>query len=155
LAFKPGTDDLRDAPAIRIAQELVDAGATVTAYDPSVSRVPEVRGLSLAASAYDAAEQADAVVIATQWPEFLELNFDKLRARMHGTMLLDGRNCVNAIAAATAGLSYQGTGRSAPLRSAVPNRQPVDGHCGERSRVREGGWLRVRDDLSERTAAGQ
>ena len=155
LAFKPGTDDLRDAPAIRIAQELVDAGATVTAYDPSVSRVPEVRGLSLAASAYDAAEQADAVVIATQWPEFLELNFDKLRARMRGTMLLDGRNCVNAIAAATAGLSYQGTGRSAPLRSAVPNRQPVDGHCGERSRVREGGWLRVRDDLSERTAAGQ
>ncbi len=112
LAFKPGTDDLRDAPAVGIAQELIGAGATVTAYDPFVSGVPEVRGLSLAASAYDAAEQADAVVIATQWPEFLELDFDKLRTRMRGTVLLDGRNCVDANAVAASGLTYQGTGRS-------------------------------------------
>lgn len=121
LAFKPGTDDLRDAPAIGIAQELIDEGATVTAYDPFVSKVPGACGLNLAASAYDAAEQADAVVIATQWPEFRELDFDKLRARMRGTMLLDGRNCVDAIAVATSGLSYQGTGRSVRLHPAVPH----------------------------------
>jgi nucleotide sugar dehydrogenase len=112
LAFKPGTDDLRDAPAVGIAQELIESGATVTGYDPFVFGVSEACGLSLAASACDAAEQADAVVIATQWPEFLELDFDKLRARMRGTMLLDGRNCVDANAVAASGLTYQGTGRS-------------------------------------------
>jgi len=118
LAFKPGTDDLRDAPAIGIAQELIDAGVTVTAYDPFVLGVPEACGLSLAASAYGAADQADAVVIATQWPEFMGLDFDKLRARMRGTMLLDGRNCVDAKAVGASGLSYQGTGRFVRSRSA-------------------------------------
>ena len=130
LAFKPGTDDLRDAPAAGIAQELIDAGVTVTAYDPLVLHVPEVRGLSLAASAYDAAEQADAVVIATQWPEFLELDFDKLRARMRGTTLLDGRNCVDANAAAASGLDYQGVGHSVRARhrgAAMSMRARVDG----------------------------
>lgn len=123
LAFKPGTDDLRDAPAIEIAQELIDVGVTVTAYDPFVLGVPEACGLSLAASAYSAADQADAVVIATQWPEFLELDFDKLRARMRGTMLLDGRNCVDANAVTASGLSYQGTGRFMRPRSAVTSTQ--------------------------------
>jgi nucleotide sugar dehydrogenase len=123
LAFKPGTDDLRDAPAVGIARELIDAGSTVTAYDPSVLRVPEACGLSLAASAYDAVEQADAVVIATQWPEFLELDFEKLRARMRGTMLLDGRNCVDANAVAASGLSYQGTGHFVRPRSGVMSTQ--------------------------------
>jgi nucleotide sugar dehydrogenase len=123
LAFKPGTDDLRDAPAVGIARELIDAGATVTAYDPFVSGVPQVSGLSLAASAYDAAEKADAVVIATQWPEFLELDFDKLRARMRGTMLLDGRNCVDANAVTASGLTYQGTGHSARPRNAAMSAQ--------------------------------
>jgi dTDP-glucose 4,6-dehydratase len=123
LAFKPGTDDLRDAPAVGIAQELIDAGCTVTAYDPFVSRVPEACGLSLAASAYGAAEQADAVVIATQWPEFLELDFDKLRARMRGSMLLDGRNCVDANVVTASGLSYQGIGRFVHPRGAVTSTQ--------------------------------
>jgi len=123
LAFKPGTDDLRDAPAIGIAQELIDAGVTVTAYDPFVSGVPEVCGLRLAGSAYDAVERADAVVIATQWPEFMGLDFDKLRARMRGTMLLDGRNCVDAKAVGASGLSYQGTGRFMRPRSAVTSTQ--------------------------------
>jgi UDPglucose 6-dehydrogenase len=111
LAFKPDTDDLRDAPAIRIAQILIDAGATVTAYDPSVFDVPHVPGLSLAANAYDAAEEADAVVVATQWPEFQRLDFDKLEARMRGTLLLDGRNCVDAKSVAASGLDYLGIGR--------------------------------------------
>jgi UDPglucose 6-dehydrogenase len=112
LAFKPDTDDLRDAPAVRIAQELIEAGALVTAYDPLVAEVPQVRGLALAASAYDAADQADAVVIATQWPEFGQLEFDKLRARMRGTLLLDGRNCVDANSVVASGLDYQGIGHS-------------------------------------------
>jgi UDPglucose 6-dehydrogenase len=111
LAFKPDTDDLRDAPAVRIAQILIDAGATVTAYDPSVFDVPHVPGLILAVNAYDAAEEADAVVIATQWPEFRRLDFDKLGARMRGTLLLDGRNCIDAKSVAASGLDYLGIGR--------------------------------------------
>jgi nucleotide sugar dehydrogenase len=113
LAFKPDTDDLRDSPAVRIAQALIGAGATVASYDPLVPRVPEVGELIPAANAYDAAEQADAVVIATQWPEFSELDFSKLRARMRGTMILDGRNCIDARSVTASGLDYHGIGRSA------------------------------------------
>jgi UDPglucose 6-dehydrogenase len=119
LAFKPHTDDLRDAPAIRIAQELIKAGATVAAYDPLVSHVSELDGVSLTANAYDAAEQADAMVIATQCPEFSELDFDKLRARMRGAMILDGRNCVDPDYVTSSGLDYYGIGRSAHGRQDV------------------------------------
>jgi UDPglucose 6-dehydrogenase len=69
-----------------------------------------------AANAYDAAEQADAVVIATQWPEFSQLDFDKLRARMRGNMILDGRNCVDAHSVIASGLDYQGIGHPARSR---------------------------------------
>lgn len=119
LSFKPDTDDLRDAPAVRVAQELLGADATVAAYDPSVPDVPLVPGLIMAGSAYDAAEQADAVVITTQWSEFLQLDFDKLRARMRGTLLLDGRNCLDPHSVAASGLNYEGIGRGAPDKPAM------------------------------------
>lgn len=116
LAFKPDTDDLRDSPAVRIAQELIWAGAMVAAYDPLVPHVREVSELIPAPSAYDAAEEADAVVIATGWPEFSELDFGKLRARMRGNVILDGRNCVDADSVIASGLDYHGIGRSARSR---------------------------------------
>jgi UDPglucose 6-dehydrogenase len=116
LAFKPDTDDLRDSPAVWVAQELIEAGAIVAAYDPLVPHVREVSELIPAANAYDAAEQADAVVIATQWPEFSQLDFDKLRARMRGNMILDGRNCVDAHSVIASGLDYQGIGHPARSR---------------------------------------
>lgn len=120
LTFKPDTDDLRDAPAVRVAQDLIDADATVAAYDPSVLDVPQVPGLIVEASAYDAAEQADAVVIATQWSEFQQLDFGKLRARMRGTLLLDGRNCLDPHSVASSGLDYQGIGRGRPDMLSFP-----------------------------------
>jgi UDPglucose 6-dehydrogenase len=116
LAFKPETDDLRDSPAVRIAQELIEAGAMVAAYDPLIPHVREVSELVPAANSYDAAEQADAVVIATQWPEFSQLDFDKLRARMRGNMVLDGRNHVDANSVIASGLDYYGVGRPARSR---------------------------------------
>ena len=71
LTFKPGTDDLRDAPALDIARRLLAAGAVVSAFDPVVKVLPEEFGaVRLTRDAYDAADRADAVVVTTEWPEF-------------------------------------------------------------------------------------
>ncbi|HEX9823358.1 MAG TPA: UDP-glucose/GDP-mannose dehydrogenase family protein [Actinomycetota bacterium] len=111
LAFKPGTDDVRDAPALDLGRWLLDAGAEVTAYDPvvrEVSRLPEVK---VAPNAYDAAADADAVVLATEWPEFEELDMMKLADQMRGDLVFDGRNALDPEAVADAGLRYEGMGR--------------------------------------------
>jgi nucleotide sugar dehydrogenase len=112
LAFKPGTDDLRDAPAIDIIRRLGTAGAVVSAYDPVVKHVPELEpvGLRVGVDAYDAAERADAVVVATEWPDFAALDVERLAERMSGTVVLDGRGVVDPRAAAAAGLSVSGFG---------------------------------------------
>ena len=74
LTFKPGTDDLRDAPALDIALRLIVAGAVVSAFDPVVKALPETfKAIRLASDAYDAADRADAVVVTTEWPEFVTL----------------------------------------------------------------------------------
>jgi UDPglucose 6-dehydrogenase len=93
LSFKPGTDDLRDAPALDIARRLLAAGSVVSAYDPVVKKLPDdLEAVGLATDAYDAAERADAVVLATEWPEFLDLDLGALRRVMRGNLVLDGRN---------------------------------------------------------------
>jgi UDPglucose 6-dehydrogenase len=109
LAFKPGTDDLRDAPALKIAAALIGRGAEVVAFDPVVH---EIDGeVEIAIDAYDAARAADAVVLVTEWPELLSLDFDRLAAGMAGKVLLDGRNALDAAAVEAAGLEYIGIGR--------------------------------------------
>ncbi len=113
LAFKPGTDDLRDAPAVDIARRLLHAGALVTAYDPIVRDVPDLTMLRIADDPYDAADRADAVLIATEWDEFTGLDLDALRRSMRGGILLDGRNVFDPEAVESAGLSYHGVGRGA------------------------------------------
>lgn len=96
LTFKPGTDDLRDAPALEIARRLLAAGAVVTAFDPVVKSLPEeYRAVRLASDAYEAADRADAVVLTTEWPEFRELEASGLRRVMRGDLILDGRNCLS------------------------------------------------------------
>ena len=112
LAFKPGTDDRRDAPALEIIRRLHLAGAVVSAYDPIVKDVPELPEvpLRIASSAYDAADRADAVVIATEWEEFAAIDLDKLAEHMKGTLLLDGRGVLSEVAAETAGLKIVGFG---------------------------------------------
>ena len=107
LAFKPGTDDLRDAPSIEIIRRLCVAGVVVSAYDPIVKEVAELDGVSvrIGTDAYDAAERADAVVIATEWPHFALLDLRKLRTSMKGHYILDGRGVIAEDAAAEAGLT--------------------------------------------------
>jgi UDPglucose 6-dehydrogenase len=111
LAFKPGTDDLRDSPALEVAERLLHRGAEVIAYDPLVSGVSHVPGLTVVGDPYDVATDADAVVLATDWPDFLLLDLAKLRVRMRGNVFLDGRNVFDHYMMDAAGLSYEPVGR--------------------------------------------
>jgi len=93
LTFKPGTDDLRDAPALDIARRLLAAGAVVSAYDPVVKSLPtDFKGIRLAQDVYDAADRVDAVVLTTEWPEFRHIDATGLRRVMRGDLVVDGRN---------------------------------------------------------------
>ena len=111
LAFKPGTDDLRDSPALEVAERLLSRGAEVIAYDPLVSSVSHVPGLAVVGDPYEVAADADAVVLATDWPDFLLLDLAKLRARMRGNVFLDGRNVFDHYMMDAAGLHYEPVGR--------------------------------------------
>lgn len=114
LTFKPNTDDMRDAPAIAIAQTLNDAGAKVSAYDPegmelAKAIMPEVE---MAESSYEAAADADAVVIVTEWDAFRALDLGKLSGLMSGNALVDLRNIYDPSDVANSGLKYTSVGRS-------------------------------------------
>ena len=111
LTFKPGTDDLRDAPALDIARRLLAAGALVSAFDPVVKVLPEEFGaIRLTRDAYDAADRADAVVVTTEWPEFRVINAAGLRGAMRGDLVLDGRNCLPEAEFEGSGLRLVGFG---------------------------------------------
>ena len=111
LAFKPGTDDLRDAPAIDIARALLDGGARVCGHDPAVGVVHEVPELNLVEDPYAVAERADAVVLMTEWPAYRDLELDLIGSRMRGRLLVDGRNVFDREKVEIAGLVYEGIGR--------------------------------------------
>jgi UDPglucose 6-dehydrogenase len=112
LAFKAGTDDLRESPAVDVVTRLASLGAVVSAYDPVVKDLGdrEVTNLRIASDPYEAAERADAVVIATDWPEFSSLDYDRLAQHMNGRFILDGRGTIDRDAAAEAGLTVGGFG---------------------------------------------
>jgi UDPglucose 6-dehydrogenase len=110
LAFKPGTDDIRDAPGVDIARQLMSKGAVVTAYDPAVSSVPHLPDLGLACDPYEAADQADATVLTTEWRQFIDLDFARLRRRVRGPLFIDGRNCLDAMRLTEAGFHYERIG---------------------------------------------
>lgn len=112
LAFKPGTDDLRDAPSIAIARWLQEEGAMVSAHDPVVRKSPELTGVRISSDPYDAVEGADAVILVTEWPEYLALNFEHLSVRMCGKVFIDGRNLLDSSLLEQAGLRYEGIGRA-------------------------------------------
>ena len=120
LAFKPGTDDLRDAPALAIADDLSAAGAAVTAHDPVVSDVPGRPDLLMAPDPYEAAADADAVVLVTDWPEFERLDFAELRRRMRGDLFVDGRNVLRGAGMRAAGFVYESFGASPERRRLRP-----------------------------------
>jgi UDPglucose 6-dehydrogenase len=114
LSFKADTDDLRGSPAVYVARRLTQAGHEVVAYDPAVRperAVDAVPGLIVAGSAEEVFDGADAVVIATEWPQFADLDLRALAPRLRARLLFDGRGLVDASAAVAAGLSYRGVGR--------------------------------------------
>ncbi len=113
LAFKPNTDDMRDAPSIPLVAGLLDKGATVAAFDPVAREQAEkvITGIRFADDAYSAVEGADAVVIVTEWDEFRALDLNRLAERMNGSVLIDLRNVYEAHEAERAGLNYIGIGR--------------------------------------------
>jgi nucleotide sugar dehydrogenase len=114
LAFKPGTDDLRDAPAVDIARALLAGGAQVAAHDPVVREIPDLPAVRVVEDVYAVARQADAVIFLTDWAEYSELELDSLVVAMRGRLLVDGRNIFDPMKVESAGLRYEGIGRSAP-----------------------------------------
>jgi nucleotide sugar dehydrogenase len=111
VSFKPGTDDTRDAPAISIASSLVRKGVLVRASDPMVTELPEVPGIQIVDDPFEAVRDADAIVLLTEWPEFLDMDFVKIADRMRGKVVIDGRNALDPDVVVDAGLVYEGIGR--------------------------------------------
>jgi UDPglucose 6-dehydrogenase len=113
LAFKPNTDDMRDAPSIPLVNGLVRRGANVTAFDPVAREQAEkvFTGVEFANDAYEAAEGADALVIVTEWDEFRALDLERIAALLKGKVLVDLRNVYDREEAEEAGLAYYGVGR--------------------------------------------
>src|SRR3954464_12390585 len=115
LAFKPDTDDMREASSLVLSSRLQAAGAHVRAYDPVAEGEARklIRGVRFAESAAEAVEGADAVVLVTEWPGFAGLDLGTLAASMRGDLLVDGRNLYDPEAVRAAGLVYEGIGRAA------------------------------------------
>jgi UDPglucose 6-dehydrogenase len=125
LAFKPGTDDLREAPSLVLLDALLQAGARVQAHDPAANagvaaRYPkavETGQLRLLDSPYAVTEGADALVLVTEWKQFRQPNFERIRGLMRMPVIFDGRNLYEPAQLAEAGFLYRGIGR------------PASGHC--------------------------
>jgi UDPglucose 6-dehydrogenase len=113
LAFKPNTDDMREAPSIPLINSLLERGAEVRAFDPVAHEQAEkiLTGITFSPDAYAAAQDADALVIVTEWDEFRALDLDKLAGAMRGKVLVDLRNVYGRDEAEEAGLAYVGVGR--------------------------------------------
>jgi UDPglucose 6-dehydrogenase len=113
LTFKPNTDDMRDAPSIPLIEGLLAGGAVVTAYDPVGREQAErvLSGINYAQSAEEVADQADAVVVVTEWDEFRAIDLSSIAKRMRGNALIDLRNIYDRKEAEGAGLNYRGVGR--------------------------------------------
>jgi UDPglucose 6-dehydrogenase len=113
LAFKPNTDDMREASSLVLSARLNAAGARVRAYDPVAEAEARklIQGVDFKSSAAEAVAGADAVVLVTEWPEFRELDLAAVAGSMRGRLVVDGRNFLDPDAVGAAGLTYEGVGR--------------------------------------------
>ncbi|MCW5906970.1 MAG: UDP-glucose/GDP-mannose dehydrogenase family protein [Chitinophagales bacterium] len=114
LAFKPNTDDIREAPALYLIDQMLEAGATVKTYDPeAMNNVKQLYGnkIVFAANEYDALEGADFLVIATEWNVFRSPDFDKISAKLKNKLVFDGRNLYNTAFMREHGFTYYSIGR--------------------------------------------
>jgi UDPglucose 6-dehydrogenase len=123
LAFKGGTDDIRESPAILLVQSLVQEGCKIAAYDPAANeRAREVlrSNVEFAANPYDAAAGADALLILTEWEEFSTLDLPSLGRKLRYPIVIDGRNLYNPAVMAANGFSYYSVGRAPALPEGLP-----------------------------------
>jgi len=132
LAFKGGTDDIRESPAILLVQTLLQEGCQIAAYDPAAQeRAREVLNSSIqyASDAYEAAAGADALLILTEWDEFASLDLDRLHAQLKYPIVIDGRNLYHPEVMAAHGFTYYSVGRPAstpetpPIEAGAPPRK--------------------------------
>jgi UDPglucose 6-dehydrogenase len=117
LAFKPNTDDMREATSLVLSARLQAAGARVAAFDPVAGDEARelLQGVRFASGAMDAIKGADAVVLVTEWQEFRDLDWGEVAAAMAGSVVVDGRNALDPAAVRAAGLAYEGVGRGEGL----------------------------------------
>jgi UDPglucose 6-dehydrogenase len=123
LAFKGGTDDIRESPALFLVQALLQEGSKITAYDPAaMERTQEAMssGISFANSPYEAAHGKDALLILTEWEEFATLDLDRLRKELKYPIVIDGRNLYDPDVMAAQGFTYYSVGRAACHPDGVP-----------------------------------
>ena len=123
LAFKGGTDDIRESPAILIVQALLQEGCKITAYDPAaMERAQEAMssGLKFASSSYEAAHGADALLILTEWEEFANLDLRRLNQELKYPIVIDGRNLYDPEVMAAHGFTYYSVGRAASHPETAP-----------------------------------
>lgn len=117
LAFKPDTDDIREAPALQIIQKLLEAGTTIAVYDPHAmdnvrNRLGDLAGLSYTSTMYDALKDADALLLVTEWKEFVQADLKRVYAEMKSPAIFDGRNVYDPAAMRELGFHYESIGRS-------------------------------------------
>jgi UDPglucose 6-dehydrogenase len=126
LAFKPNTDDMRDAPSIPLIEGLLEGGATVAAFDPVAREQAEpiLGGITFADDAYTVADGADALVIVTEWDEFRGIDLKRMASRMRGDVLVDLRNVYDRAEADEAGLRYFPIGRGTTGKAMLEQRAP-------------------------------
>jgi UDPglucose 6-dehydrogenase len=123
LAFKGGTDDIRESPALFLVQALLQEGSKITAYDPAaMERAQSVisSGITYANSAYEAAHGADALLILTEWEEFANLDLARLRQELKYPIVIDGRNLYDPEVMAAHGFTYYSVGRATAQPDGVP-----------------------------------
>ena len=123
LAFKPNTDDMREAPSIVLAARFLAEGAEVVAWDPVADARGIPHGVDLADTAADALRGADAAVVVTEWPELRELPWSELRGTMRTPLVIDGRNHLDGDAMRAHGFAYEAMGRAASPFASLPETQ--------------------------------
>jgi UDPglucose 6-dehydrogenase len=125
LAFKPNTDDMREAPSLVIASRLLAEGADVRAWDPVADAAELLQGVTFCPTVLDAVRGADAAVIVTEWPELAEIASAEVRDAMTRPILVDGRNLLDPGAARASGFAYEGIGRSgSPFETLLETAEP-------------------------------
>jgi len=117
LSFKPNTDDIREAPSLKIIHQLLEKGYLLRLYDPQAMDnikqvIPSNSKVIFTSSPYEAAEQSNALLILTNWDEFITLDFSKIKLTMSSPVIIDGRNCLNPEEIKRLGLKYYSMGRS-------------------------------------------